>query len=90
MIPVQGSKDEKEFLREQAAFVEKFSHMLNSQGWKEYEAYVRQEAANALQAARVAQTGDMAMKAVTAYHTLIDLIELPKRWVDGAVSNIRR
>jgi phage terminase large subunit-like protein len=85
----EEGESEKDFLNRVALKAERLSTMMRTEGWKEYEAYVRSEAASALASLGQAQTGDQAMKAGQTYTVLMKMIELPHKQHDEAVKLLR-
>lgn len=81
----QPDQSEADFIKEVSARVERLNHMLQTQGWQEFEAYVRGEMANAKNALAQATTGDMAMKAGTAFTVMERLVNLPRTQVEESI-----
>jgi len=86
MFSVQSEgQSDKDFAKEVAARTERLGRMMQTEGWREYEAYVRGEAAAALRSLRDARSGDEALKAGTAYTVLMRLVDLPREQYESGV-----
>lgn len=63
--------------------------LISCPGWIQMEAYLKQEEEQALQALEKSVTGDMALKAVSAYTAIRRLRKLPESSLKGAVEALK-